>query len=59
MKKVTYIERRFIDRYSCIDTECEFYSLSSFTNGGLTYFKTDRFNYRVVDTDKIISVKDA
>lgn len=59
MVKVTYIERRFIDRYSCIDTEREFYALSSFVQGGLTYFKTDRFNYRVVETDKIISVQAA
>lgn len=55
---VTYIERTFIDRYTCIDRERTFTSLSSFVQGGLTYFKLDRFNYKVVETDFIVSVEE-
>lgn len=55
---VTYLERTFIDRYTCIDRERTFTALSSFVQGGLTYFKLDRFNYKVIETDFIISVKE-
>ena len=54
---VTYMERTFIDRYTCIDRQRTFTALSSFVRGGLTYFKLDRFNYKVVETDFIISVE--
>ena len=54
---VTYTERTFIDRYTCIDRQRTFTALSSFVRGGLTYFKLDRFNYKVVETDFIISVE--
>ena len=53
---VTYIERRFIDRFTCIDTEQTIKALSSFVQGGLTYFRIDRFNYKVVETDLIKSI---
>ena len=56
MLKVTYIERRFIDRYTCIDTERCFTAISYFQNGGLTYFKIDRFNVRVIETSFIKSI---
>lgn len=56
--KVTYIDRRFLDRYRCIDTERTFYALSSFQQGGLTYFKTDRFNVRVIETNLIKSIQE-
>ena len=55
---VTYTERTFIDRYTCIDRQRTFTALSSFVQGGLTYFKIDRFNYKVVETDFIISVEE-
>ena len=55
---VTYRERTFIDRYTCIDRERTLTAISSFVQGGLTYFKLDRFNYKVVETDFIISVKE-
>ena len=54
----TYIERRFIDRFTCIDTEQTIKALSSFVKGGLTYFRIDRFNYKVVETDLIKSIKE-
>lgn len=54
---VTYRERTFIDRYTCIDRERTFTALSSFVHGGLTYFKVDRFNCKAIETDSIISVK--
>ena len=56
--KVTYIDRRFLDRYRCIDTERTFCALSSFQQGGLTYFKTDRFNVRVIETNLIKSIQE-
>ena len=55
---VTYIERRFIDRFTCIDTEQTIKALSSFVQGGLTYFRINRFNYKAVETDLIKSIKE-
>ena len=55
---VTYIDRVFLDKYRCIDTDRTFHAISSFVQGGLTYFKTDRFNYRVVDTDFIKKIRE-
>ena len=55
---VTYTERRFIDRFTCIDTEQTIKALSSFVQGGLTYFRTNRFNYKVIETNLIKSIKE-
>ena len=55
---VTYIERRFIDRFTCVDTEQTIKALSSFNQGGLTYFRLNRFNYKVIETDFIKSIKE-
>ena len=55
---VTYIERRFIDRFTCIDTERTLKALSTFIQGGLTYFKIDRYNYKVVETELIKSINE-
>ena len=56
---VTYIERRFIDRFTCIDTERNVKALSTFIQGGLTYIKIDRYNYKVVETEFIKSINEA
>lgn len=55
----TYTERRFIDRFTCIDTERTIKAISAFVQGGLTYFKTDRFNYKVIETHFIKSLQEA
>ena len=55
---VTYIERRFIDRYTCIDTERTIKALSTFIQDGLTYIKIDRYNYKVVETEYIKSINE-
>lgn len=55
---VTYIERRFIDRFTCVDTEQTIKALSSYIQGGLTYFRINRFNYKVIETDLIKSIKE-
>ena len=55
---VTYIERRFIDRFTCIDTERIIKALSSFVQGGLTYFRINRFDHKVIETDFIKSIKE-
>lgn len=52
----TYTERTFIDRFTCINTERTIKALSTFEQGGLTYFKIDRYNYKVVETDFIKSL---
>ena len=55
---VTYIERRFIDRFTCIDTERTIKALSTFIQGGLTYIKIDSYNYKVVETEFIKSINE-
>ena len=54
MYYVKYKERFFLDKYRCIDTENTLRAFSKFTHGGLTYYKVDRFNYEVIDTDFIL-----
>ena len=55
---VKYVERKFIDRFRCVDTERTLKALSMFTQGGLTYFKINGFEYKVIETDFIKSIKD-
>ena len=55
---VTYIERRFIDRFTCIDTERTVKALSAFIQGGLTYIKINQYNYKVVETEFIKSINE-
>jgi len=55
---VTYIERRFIDRFTCVDTERTIKALSAFIRGGLTYIKIDRYKYKVVETEFIKSINE-
>lgn len=54
----TYIERRFIDRFTCIDAERTLKALSASIQGDLTYFRIDRYNYKVIETDFIKSIKE-
>ena len=54
---ITYIDRRFVDRYTCVDKIKTIRAISTFTQGGLTYVKINRFNHIAIDTDMIISVK--
>lgn len=56
MITVNYIDRQLINRFTCIDTEKTLKALSMFVQGGLTYFKIDRFNYEVIDTYFIKSI---
>lgn len=54
---VTYKDRIYLDKYRCIDkTKTQRVYSKVFTQGGLTYFKRDPFNYFVIDTDNIINV---
>lgn len=55
---VTYIERRFIDHFTCIDTERAIKALSTFIQGGLTYIKINSYNYKVVETEFIRSINE-
>lgn len=53
--KVTFKERNFIDKYRCIDREVTRNFDTSWTAGGLTYFKKG-FNIFTVETDFIVSI---
>lgn len=54
--KVTYKERYFIDKYTCIDREVTRSFDTSWKVGGLTYFKQGQFIIFTVDTDFIVDI---
>ena len=61
MLKVIYRDRIFIDTYKCIDYPKELYARSYFTSGisgDLYYFKVDRFNYKTLGKEDIISIEE-
>lgn len=61
MLKIIYRERNFIDTYKCIDNLKELYARSYFTggiSGDLYYFKVDRFNYKTLAGEDIISIEE-
>lgn len=61
MVKVIYRDRVFIDRFRCIDNLKELYAHSYFTSGisgDLYYFKLDRFNYKTLSKEDIISIEE-
>ena len=61
MVKVIYRDRIFIDTYKCIDNLKEFRAWSYFTSGisgNLYYFKLDRFNYKTLAKEEIISIEE-
>ena len=61
MLKVIYRDRVFIDTYKCIDNLKEFRAWSYFTSGisgNLYYFKVDRFNYKTLGIEEIISIEE-
>lgn len=57
--KVTYIERQFLTKYTCIDREKTFYANSYFVPEGteLYYFKINEFNYKTIGKDDIIKIE--
>lgn len=57
MNKVTYKERTYIDRYTCIDTIKTRYFVNSWVVGGLTYFRQNQYNIFSIDTDLIINIE--
>ena len=61
MLKVIYRDRVFIDKYKCIDNLKELYARSYFTggiSGELYYFKLDRYNYKTLAKEDIISIEE-
>ena len=61
MLKVIYRERVFIDNYKCIDNLKELHAWSYFTggiSGNLYYFKLDRFNYKTLSGEDVISIEE-
>lgn len=57
MKKVTYMERTYLDKYRCIDKPVTRYYIYSWIVGGLTYFKQNQYNTFSVPTEDIISIE--
>ena len=61
MLKVIYRDRIFLDKYKCIDNLKELHARSYFTSGlsgNLYYFKLDRFNYKTLSAEDIISIEE-
>ena len=61
MLKVIYRDRHYIDKYKCIDNLKELYARNYFTggiSGDLYYFKLDRFNYKSLSAEDIISIEE-
>ena len=61
MLKVTYRERHFIDRYSCIDYTRELFANSYWRDGisgELYYFRLNEFNYKTLGLEEIISIEE-
>lgn len=58
MVKVKYIERRFIDKYKCVDYEKELQAQSYWKSGNLYYFRLNEFNYKSLGDDEIINLKE-
>ena len=59
MLKVIYRDRIFLDRFRCIDNLKELYARNYFTggiSGELYYFKLDRYNYKTLGKEDIISI---
>lgn len=53
---VTYIERYFVDKFTCIHTTKKINAISYFIQGGLYYFKVNPFEYKVIENDCIKSI---
>ena len=61
MLKIIYRERQFINKYKCIDNLKELYARSYFTSGilgDLYYFRLNRFNYKTLAKEDIISIEE-
>ena len=61
MLMVIYRDRVFIDTYKCIDNLKELYTRIYFTSGisgNLYYFKLDRYNYKTLAKEDIISIEE-
>lgn len=54
--KITYIDRKFIDNFKCIDTIKTIFATPAFTSGNLLYFKKNQFEYFTIAKDFIISI---
>lgn len=55
---VKYKERRYIDKYRCIDTCREIEIMRPWKTGGLLYGYTDRYNVISICVSDIIEMKD-
>ena len=55
---ITYRERRYIDKYTVIDTiakvECEY----AWTIGGLLYCRINRFAVKTIALEDIVSIRE-
>lgn len=59
MFNVTYEFRRQIERHKQWACEKTLVAESYFRQGGLYYFKLDKFNYQTVPVERTIEIKEA
>lgn len=57
--KVTYRDRRFIDKYRCVDRERQVVFCKTWWVGGLLYGYLDRFNTMTIAREDIIRIEEA
>ena len=55
--KVIYKSRRFLDRFTCIDTVCTVNLIKSWENGGLLYGYKNRFEIVAIEKDMIVKIE--
>lgn len=53
---IEYVERRMLNRYTCIDSFRRVKLLKTFTSGGLLYGYVNQFNIISIDRDMIVSI---
>ncbi len=52
---ITYRQRRYIDKYSCIDTPVKaFVQAFAFSQGDLLYYRKNAFDYLVIGKNELI-----
>lgn len=57
MTRITYRERRFIDKFCCIDTKHTINLYKTWEVGNLIYGYKDRFNVVCISKEDIISTE--
>lgn len=54
---ITFKERRYIDKYKCIEFECQIRVKSTFKNQSLLYCRLNEFSTITIPIEDIINIK--